>query len=81
MSGDTGATGGGVESRVWERESHVKQQRLGGETSGRALGAVGYQSGCLPKQALRFIINTVSYEAVCTAPAAVPMRPVSGKLG
>lgn len=61
--------------RAWcGRESwHVKQWRLGGETSARALGAVGYQSGCLPKQALRFIINTVSYEAVCPAPAAVPM--------
>lgn len=74
MSGDTGATGGGMDSRVWERESWlVKQRRLGRETSGRALGAVGYQSGCLPKQALRFIINTVSYEAVCAATAAVPM--------
>lgn len=63
---------------VWRvgcgRESWlVKQRRLGGETSGRALGAVGYQSGCLPKQALRFIINTVSYEVVCAATAAVPM--------
>lgn len=63
---------------VWRagcgRESWlVKQRRLGGETSGRALGAVGYQSGCLPKQALRFIINTVSYEAVGAARAAVPM--------
>ena len=33
-----------------------------------ALGAVGYQSGCLPKQPLRFIINTVTYEAPLCAP-------------
>lgn len=33
-----------------------------------ALGAAGCQSGCLPKQALCFIITTVSYEAPLCAP-------------
>lgn len=43
-----------------------------------ALGALGYQSGCLPKQPLRFIINTVSYEAVFCTHSSSHAREAAG---
>lgn len=36
-----------------------------GAHRGTASGATEYQSACLQKQLLCFIINTVSYEALC----------------